>query len=59
MRIRQFYIGIILKQNKIAEDAVGKSYDDIHNTLTILFEKSKIVSFASSIMKKKCVSYSI
>ena len=33
------------------EHAVAKSYDDIHNTLTAPCEKSKIVSFASSIMK--------
>ena len=33
------------------EHAVAKSYDAIHNTLTVLCEKSKIVSFGSSIMK--------
>ena len=34
------------------EHAVAKSYDDIHNTLTVPCEKSKMVSFAFSIMKK-------
>ena len=32
--------------------AVAKSYDTIHNTLTVLCEKSKMISFAFSIMKK-------
>ena len=31
------------------EHAVRKSYGDIHNTLTVLYEKSGIVYFASSI----------
>ena len=39
-----WYIDIILEQNKIMK----KNY----NTLTVLYEKSKMVSFASSIMKK-------
>ena len=49
MRIRQFcynesfYIDIILDQNKTVEP--------IHNTLTVVFEKFKMVSLASSIMK--------
>ena len=47
-----FYIDIILEQNKIVEQAVAKSYDDIHNTFTVPCEKSKMVSFASSIMKQ-------
>ena len=34
------------------EHAVAKSFDDIHNTFTVPCEKSKIVSFASSIMKQ-------
>ena len=34
------------------EHAVAKSYSDIPNTLTVPCEKSKMVSFASSIMKK-------
>ena len=42
---------IILKQDKIVEHAVAKSYENIHNTLAGPCEKSKIVSFASSIMK--------
>ena len=33
------------------ENGVAKSYDDIHNTLLVLCEKSKMVSFAPSIMK--------
>ena len=33
------------------EHAVAKSYDGIHNTLTVSCEKSKMVSFTSSIMK--------
>ena len=37
------YIDIILEENKIMED--------IHNTLTVPCEKSRMVSFASSIMK--------
>ena len=54
----------MLKQNKIAEHAVlsktlatramrAKSYDEIHNTFTVPCEKSKIVSFTFSIIKKK------
>ena len=43
MYIESFYIDIILEQNKIAEH--------IYSTLTVPFEKSKIVSFTSSIMK--------
>ena len=42
---------IILKQDKIVEHAVAKSYENIHNTLAGPCEKSKIVSFASSILK--------
>ena len=49
--IESFYIDIILKQNKVVEHAVAKSYDEIHNTLRVPCEKSKIVPFASSIMK--------
>ena len=49
--IETFYTDIILKQNKIVEHAVAKSYDNIHNTLTVPCEKSKIVSLASSVMK--------
>ena len=41
--IESFYIDIILEQNKIVEH--------IHNTFTVPCEKSKMVSFASSIMK--------
>ena len=41
--IESFYIDIILEQNKVA--------DHIHNNFTVPCEKSKIVSFASSIMK--------
>ena len=41
----------MLKQNKIVEHAVAKLYDNIHNTLILPCEKSKIVSFVSSIMK--------
>ena len=33
------------------EHAVAKSYDAIHNNLTVLCKKSKIVSFGSSIME--------
>ena len=33
------------------EHAVTKSYDDIHNTFTVLCEMSKMFFFASSIMK--------
>ena len=50
-----------IEQNKIVEHAVwsktiwsetlAKSYNNIHNTFTVLCEKSKTVSFASSIMK--------
>ena len=46
--IESFYIDIILKQNKIVKHAVPKSYGDIHNTLTVPCEKSKIVFFTSS-----------
>ena len=41
----------MLKQNKIVEYVSTKSYDDIHKMLTVRCEKSKIVFFASSIMK--------
>ena len=41
--IESFYTDIILEQNKIVEH--------ICNTLTVSCEKSKTVSFASSIMK--------
>ena len=41
--INSFYTDIILKQKKIVEH--------IHNTFTVPCEKSKIVSFASSIIK--------
>ena len=40
--IESFYIDNILKQNKIVKH--------IHNTFTVPFEKSKMVSFASSII---------
>ena len=50
-----FYIDIIIKQNKILEHTKAKSYDDIHNTLTVPCEKFKIVSFDSSIMKSIAV----
>ena len=33
------------------EHESGKSYDNIHSTFIVLCEKSKIVSFNSSIMK--------
>ena len=33
------------------EHTVAKSYDSIHNNLTVLCKKSKIVSFGSSIME--------
>ena len=33
------------------EHAVANSYDAIHNNLTVLCKKSKIVSFGSSIME--------
>ena len=33
------------------ERAVAKSYDDIRNTLTVPCDKSKMISFTSSIMK--------
>ena len=57
--IESFYTDIISEQNRIVEHAVqsrtlatrAKSYDDIYNTLTVPCEKSKMVSFASSIMK--------
>ena len=42
-----FYIDIILKKKKIVEHAVAKPYDDLHDTFTIPWEKSKIVSFTS------------
>ena len=41
--IESFYFDIILEQNKIVEY--------IHNTFTVSWEKPKIVSFTSSIMK--------
>ena len=41
----------MLKQNKTMEYALTKSYDDIHKILTVRCEKSKMVSFASPIMK--------
>ena len=37
------------------EHAVPNSYNDIHNTFTFAYEKSKMVSFASSIMKNVAV----
>ena len=37
------------------EHALPKSYNDIHNTFTVAYEKSKMVSFASSIMKNVAV----
>ena len=37
------------------EHTVAKSYDEIHNTPTVLCKKSKIVSFVSSIMKNMVV----
>ena len=40
------------KQIKLVEQTLVKSYDDIHNTFTVPCEKSKTVSFISSIMKK-------
>ena len=49
--IDSFYIDIILEQNKIVEYAVAKSYNDTGNTSTVLCEKSKMVSFTSSLMK--------
>ena len=42
----------ISKQNEIIEQALAKSYGDIHNTFTVPCEKSRIVSFVSLIMKK-------
>ena len=42
----------ISKQNKFMEQTLVKSYDDIHNTFIVPCEKSRIVSFVSSIMKK-------
>ena len=57
-------INIILRQNKTVKQAVrsqalqsdtlataAKSYDDIHYIFTFPCEKSKMVSFASSVMK--------
>ena len=41
-----------MKTKKIVEHAVAKSPDDIHNTITVPCEKSKIISFAPSVMKK-------
>ena len=35
----------------------GKSYDDIHNDLTITCEKSKMVSFTFSIVKNIILSF--
>ena len=49
--IASFYTDITLKQNKIVEHAVAKLYNDVHNTSTVPSEKSKLVSFASSILK--------
>ena len=40
---KSFYIDIMLKQNKIVEHS--------HNTFTVPCEKSKMIFFASSIMK--------
>ena len=37
------------------EHAKAKSHDDMHNTSTVPCEKSKIVSFDSSIMKSIAV----
>ena len=45
------YTNTASKQNKIVEHKVGRSYDNMHSTFTVLCEKSKIVSFDSSIMK--------
>ena len=56
--IESFYIDVTLKQNKIVEYALTKSYDDIHKTLTVSCEKSKMVYFASSIMKNIVASSS-
>ena len=41
----------VSKAKYIVERAVAKSYDNIHNTFINPCEKSKTVSFASSIMK--------
>ena len=54
--IESFYIDIILKQNKIVEHAVAKSWDDVPNTLRVPCEKSKMLFFASSIMRNIVVS---
>ena len=51
-----FYTDIILKQKQLAEDVVAKLYDDIYNILTVPCEKSKTVSFTSSVMKNIVVS---
>ena len=32
-------------KNKILEHAVAKSYDDIHNTLTVPYAKTKVAIF--------------
>ena len=50
--IKSCYTDIMLKQNIIVEHSVGKSNDYVHNILTILSEKYKMVSFASSTIKK-------
>ena len=42
-------VPIVLTQNKIVKHKIAKSYDDIHNTFTFPCEKSKKVSFASSL----------
>ena len=47
--IEPFYIGFTSEQNKTVEHAVAKSYDDIHDIFTVPCEKSKMVSFASSV----------
>ena len=47
--IEPFYIDFTSEQNKTVEHAVAKSYDDIHDTFTVPCEKSKMVSFASSV----------
>ena len=72
LTIESFYIDIILKQNKIVEQGVRseilqsdtlatrtKWYNEIHNTLTVPNQKSKIASFNSSVMKNIDLLFSL
>ena len=53
-----FCIDIILKQNKIVENAVAKCYDNNHNTLTVRCGESKMVFLDSSTMKSIALFHS-